>query len=304
MNSERSIMTPPLTATGFKFSKIVIIESLDEQDLKTGELLKSSLDTYIQQANGNTPVEFVTCLTNKDIFRTLERLIYEAEAEGQIPVVHFECHGNAELGLFCTDDTVVGWPELGACLTRLNVATGLNLLVVFVACYGGYFLKTLSPLDSCPCWAMVGPTANIDPADAMGGFRSFYRVALTHRDIGLASAALRAHSLSKGRWLSQHCETWFDLVVKNYVVKLCNKQAVRQRTKNMYRVSMAQGKRQSIGFFKRQLKKLNRQNLSGELFDAYFMVNKIPTNRVRFAEVRIRLKKQLENLRATGLYAV
>ncbi len=297
-------MKKTLSATGFRFSKIVIIESLDQNEIKTGALLKSSLDTFIHQASRNIPVEHVSCLTNHDVLRTLDRLIYEAEVEGQIPIVHFECHGNTECGLFCTDDSVVGWSELGACLTRLNVATGLNLLVVFAACYGGHFLKTLSPLDPCPCWAMVGPTESIDPGDAMGGFRSFYRVAITHRDIGLAVAAMRGHSLNKGRWLSQHCETWFDLVVKSYVLKFCNKQAVRQRTKNMYRASIVQGTRQSIGFFKRKLKKSNRQNLSGELFDAYFIISKIPDNRARFAEVRVRLNKELEKLKATGLYAV
>lgn len=137
-------MKKTLSATGFRFSKIVIIESLDQNEIKTGALLKSSLDTFIHQASRNIPVEHVSCLTNHDVLRTLDRLIYEAEVEGQIPIVHFECHGNTECGLFCTDDSVVGWSELGACLTRLNVATGLNLLVVFAACYGGHFLKTLS----------------------------------------------------------------------------------------------------------------------------------------------------------------
>jgi hypothetical protein len=298
-------MQQTFKATGFSFTKIVILESLEEHDPhKTGETLKTVIDGFVSDAGMAMPVELVRCVTKDDVLNTLERLITEATTEEQIPVIHFECHGNPDHGLFCADDTVVDWGTLGRYLTRLNKATGLNLLAVFAACHGGYFLKNLSPLAPSPCWAMVGPTESIDPADAMGGFRSFYRVAINDRDIGLAAAALKGHSLANGRWLSQHCEIWFESVVKNYVVRLCNKEATRKRAKAMHRQSVKQGTPKSIGFFIRALKNLNRQNLSGKFFDSYFMVHEIPSNDKRFAPMRIRIERLLQDLRGTGLYIV
>lgn len=291
-------------ATGFSFTKIVIIESLDPSDLKTGQMLKTSIDAGVSEANAGIFVEFVSCLTRSDVIGTLERLIHEAELEGQVPVVHFECHGHSQQGLFCTDDSVVSWDTLNRYLTRLNRATGLNLLVVLAACHGGHFLKSLSPLEPSSCWAMVGPTESIDAADAMGGFRSFYRVAMKCRDIGLAAKALRGHSIKSGRWLSQHCEVWFESAVKNYVISLCNKKSIRQRTKEMYRQSIQMGDRKSIGSLKRTLKNLNRQNLAGKFFDAYFMINEIPNNTTRFANARTRIVLLLDALRATRQYAI
>ena len=291
-------------ATGFNFSKIVIIESLKPSDSKTGKLLKTHLDQFSYDEGWSLLVEYTCCQTRLDVINTLCRLILGAKEMGEIPILHFECHGNSRLGLICADDSLVDWEVLNSHLTSLNEATGFNLLAVFSACHGGHFLKNLSPLRPCPCWAMVGPTDVIDESDSMGGFRSFYRSVIKTRDIGLAALALKGHALSKGRWLVQHSEVWFEDVVKNYIVKLCNKNSTRKRTKNLYRRSIAEGRRASIGSLKRNLKRTNRKNLSGEFFDSYFMLEKIPNNKIRFAEARARMVKIIKELAATGKYSI
>ena len=297
-------MEKNLKATGFVFNKIVIIESLSSDDIKTGSILKISIDQCSSSVGLNLPVDYISCQSRQDILDSLDQIVVKAKAYGEIPIVHFECHGNSQIGLFCADDSVVDWNDLKIYLTRINEATAFNLLAVFSACHGGHFLKNLSPLAPCPCWAMIGPTDEFDAADAMGGFRSFYRTAIETRDIGLAASALKGHSLSEGKWLIQHCEIWFEVVVKNYILRLCDKNAVRQRTKLMHRRLIDEGKRNSIGSLKRKIKKLNKKNLSGELFDSYFMVEKIPQNKGRFAEARSRITKIIKKLASTGRYAI
>lgn len=297
-------MQKNLKATGFVFTKIVIIESLGPSDLKTGNMLKTSIDQYAAEFGLHLPVDYISCRTRQDILDELDQMVVKANMHGEIPIVHFECHGNSQRGLFCEDDSVVDWNDLKVYLTRINEATAFNLLAVFSACHGGHFLKKLSPLAPCPCWAMIGPTDEFDAADAMGGFRSFYRTAIETRDIGLAASALKGHSLSEGRWLIQHCEIWFEVVVKNYIVRLCDKNAVRQRTKLMHRRLVDEGERSSIGSLKRKIKNLNRKNLSGELFDSYFMVKKVPENKNRFAGTRLRIERIIQKLASTGRYAI
>jgi hypothetical protein len=96
-----------LKATGFVFNKIVIIESLNSDDIKTGSILKLSIDKCSSSVGLNLPVDFISCQSRQDILDSLDQIVVKAKAYGEIPIVHFECHGNSQQGLFCADDSVV-----------------------------------------------------------------------------------------------------------------------------------------------------------------------------------------------------
>lgn len=293
-----------IAATSFRFSKIVVVESLEDHEVKTGRITADyvkTLDRVIQQG---TAVELIECGYASEFEAIIETLIAQSLRGDHVPLLHVECHGDRVLGLEFANGSTMPWHEVSRLLTKLNLATKFNLFAVFSACFGGYFLKQLSSVSAAPCYAMVAPTEAVDPAEILGPMRMFYSVLFRVRDAGEATEAMSKSRLSVGQWFSVHAEVWFERVTISYVKNHCNRKAVRVRTRRMYRELLAEGKRQSIGFLKRALLKANRAGLTDEHFKKYFMVHELPENAARFASAKRRVERRMAELRSTRRYLV
>ena len=136
----------------------------------------------------------------------LKSLTLESRTTASIPLLHVECHGDKHEGLEFENGSLLTWSDLSAALVELNRATGLNLLAVFSACYGAYFLSRLSSVEPTPCYAMFAPTEEIDPAEILQTFRDFYRVLFESGDAGAAVGGALHGKDSSGQWLAQRAD--------------------------------------------------------------------------------------------------
>ncbi|UPT38867.1 hypothetical protein [Pseudomonas amygdali] len=287
--------------SGFKYSKIVIIQSLEFDEVQTGDELLKVMAGLAYEDSSLPPVFVINCSSANSFLTELDRLIVEAES-GSIPILHVECHGSMNEGLEFENSSTLDWGRLSAALVRLNVATRFNLLAVFSACYGGEFLRQMEAIAPAPCWCLVAPTEEVAVDEVMRGFREFYSKLLLENDVGAAIRAISNCRLSEGRWLTTPAEYWYEKLVIGYLETHCIKPVARARAKEIRRTLKAEGKNHSVGSLLRLLQKRNRNSLVHDYFDTYFITSQLPENFDRFINVRNRINYKVDALRDTKKY--
>lgn len=293
----------PLRA-GFRLSRIVIIESLKPCETKTGLMTANFVRAMDSAVATGIPIEYRDCDSAHDFVEILKDLTINASQTHSVPLLHVECHGDDLLGLRFRDESAVSWPELSALLVDLNKATRFNLISVFSACYGAYFLSRLSTEDPSPCYAMLAPTEAIWPDEILGAFRAFYSEFFSSMDAGHAMSNISKHTLQEGAWMSQLAESWYEHVVTSYIQQHCTSHEIRMRTLRTLRVLQASGVATNMHHVKMELIRVHREHLVGSYFDRYFMIDDIPENATRFRSARSRIEKRMGELRATGRYGI
>lgn len=290
--------------TGLRISRILIIESLEPHERRTGEEIADFINAFDGAAKTRLAAEYLACDNAPEFSRLIRTLASEAKRTGQIPLLHVECHGGQHVGLEFRNGSLLSWPDLSDLLLELNVATRFNLVAVFSACYGVHFLSQVDSISPAPCFAMIAPTDSALDYELVSGFQTFYSALLSSNDAGVAADAMSRLSLKEGEWFSHLAEFWYERVTIGYVETHCNTSEMKQRALRMLQKLKSAGSNAELGKLKRELVQLNRRELTGKFFDTYFMTEAIPENSLRFSPVRERIEREIESLRKTGRYGV
>lgn len=292
------------TGANFRLSRIVIVESLESHELKTGAEVAELVNTSDDASRLRLAAEYCACDNAPEFIRIVSNLSLDVQSTGRVPLLHVECHGDQDEGLEFRNGSVLGWQELSSLLVDLNHATRFNLIAVFSACYGAHFLARMDSIDPAPCYAMIAPTDAVRDYEILSGFRTFYTTLFRERDAGVAIDAMMKLNLTEGKWFAELAEFWYERVTVGYVQMHCTKSEMKRRALRMHRKLQADGSNVDLGGLKRSLVELNRLNLLGAFFDRYFMTKDIPENAPRFQALRSRVDARLRVLRASGRYGI
>jgi hypothetical protein len=277
---------------------------LEEWETKTGTILVDFLRHHIEEKQIPLQIRHIHCESAPEFLEALKSIAAAAHEMGDAPILHVETHGDQHFGLQFANGSELSWEAVSSALLALNIASGFNLLSVFAACYGAYFLSELNAIRPAPCYALVAPTKKVDPGEVLGGFRRFYQNLFATRDAGIAIHRLSKELLSHGRWFGQTAEGWFERIVPNYAKTYSTRHAMRLRARLIYRKLRKAGVHKSVGFLKRQLRHHNRRFFEERAFRTYFSSKSIPENVDRFDGVRQRVKEEILNLRGSRKYFI
>ncbi|WP_157131802.1 hypothetical protein [Piscinibacter gummiphilus] len=291
-------------AADFKLSRIVIVESLEAGEVRTGLALSEFIKGLGDVIALELPVEYRSCESKGEFLEVIVNLSRETWSGNQAPLLHIESHGDPQFGLEFANSSLLSWDDLSSALVQLNKASRFNLVCAVAACYGAYFLDRFSTIDPAPCYALVAPNEAVDSAELMAGFRDFYRIMFQKRDAGLAVDTLLRRHRTRNVWFAQLAEGWYEHVSVGYVKAHCTKPMMRERCQKLLRKLRSEGDSTSMGKLKRMLSRLNRTELVGKHFNTYFMTDEIPENIGRFQHVRTKVAQEVASLRATGRYLV
>lgn len=280
-----------------EFSKVVIIQSLGPKDPPTGQILQEYLFALNSEYQRDLSIELIDCPGAADFCRIMDDLIHEAK-NGNYPILQIECHGGPQDGLEFRDDSDMGWDQVSEKITELNKATGLNLLVIFSACFGEYFGHTMSITKAAPCWCMLGPSKTIYADEILQCFREFYNSFFRDLDIRAAVNKLNKIKLSEGGWRCHQIEELFYTVCKMYLVEECTLQAGARRIDDWVKTHDTPEIRKLIEV---EFRTKNHEKMH-EYFHRYFMLDTHKEHRVRFGGSLASVQKLLEELKASGSY--
>ncbi len=162
--------------------QIVVLESLRDDDKKTGRLLREDLEPIAVPYGVNLQIHFKTPRSADELDDLLVDLCEYVKFTGRAPCLHIECHGGPD-GIQCADGSFMPWSRLRPRLVAINLASRMNLFLVLACCYGGYFAAECRFEETVPFAWILGPGKEIypDPLFALTG--SFYAELLKTRDI-------------------------------------------------------------------------------------------------------------------------
>lgn len=288
--------------SGFTFSKVVIIESLGVEEARPAQFFFEFIKSLIEESDHGVGVEVKACSGVEQFLDQLKVLEVEA-ASGVYPLLHIECHGSPLDGLVFEDGGWLEWDRVAEALRPINRAANFNLLAVFSACFGSYFIGHMNVINPAPCWCVIAPTRQVDGPEIFEGFREFYSALFESGDMGEAVRAISKCALKEGRWLWEPAEIWFERLIENYIEGHCTRAASRQRARELIRGLKKNGvRRGGVSSLLRIMRKQNRELILKKYFDRYFMLGEIPENFSRFSAVRDRVGDNIDRLGASGRY--
>jgi hypothetical protein len=181
MNTERIQRYGAYGSLG-AINMIVVIESLREDDWKTGRFLREDIEVVALPYGNNLQVHYKTARNADELEFLLKELAGYVRLSGRAPCLHIQCHGDAD-GLQLTDGSRMLWGRLKPLLVNINLASRMNLFLVLACCNGGYFAAECSYHEPVPFGYILGPGNAIaaDPLFALN--RAFYAELLSTRDV-------------------------------------------------------------------------------------------------------------------------
>lgn len=151
---------------------IVIIQSLKDNDWKTGELLYDDLSALLPIKYPDTSVKFYDVKDKKELAETFYKIYNEIE-DGELITLQIETHG-CEDGVDLASGELVTWKEFLGIIRPINEKM-LNLLLVCMSmCYGGALISQFEPEKRAPYRVFIGTGDTIKPQVLLDGFNAFY----------------------------------------------------------------------------------------------------------------------------------
>ena len=127
-----------------KFNSVAIFNAIPEEELNTAGRLRDELDDIAVYIANDLKVRYFRINDPCDIESGVSALLNETKKDGLLPWIHLDAHGMSDESGFCTgNNNSCDWNNFNNIITPLNVATKLNLIVVFASCYGASFANSI-----------------------------------------------------------------------------------------------------------------------------------------------------------------
>ena len=196
------------------FNKIFVIESLFQEDKKTGQNLFNDVLRW-KESQIQSQLNLIN--TKKEFLNLLEDIKIEINKKGMIPFLHLEMHGNENKdGLVINNGELITWLELVNRFREINILTKHNLVVSLATCYGAYIYGEMNIAERAPFWAFIGPWGKLDPIDIEISYSSFFETLLSTFDIDEAIKVLNESNQLPHRYSFYDSETVFERVYEKY----------------------------------------------------------------------------------------
>lgn len=169
---------------------IIVIQSLKENERKTGDELQKDILQYKKYLHEDSFVEFYNVTTVRSFIKTLEN-IKEAMSKGKIFSLHLETHGS-ENGIHLSSEECMTWKQFFDNIRPVNIKMGHLLIVIMAMCRGGGIISYIEPHKRAPYKAFIGAFRDITVDEVARGFSAFYGRYTNMLDIAEGMEALDA----------------------------------------------------------------------------------------------------------------
>lgn len=261
----------------FQFNKIVIIESLELGDRKTGRQVFDDLEFLKIYQPEKLTTEYSEVSNKSEFIRHVKKLMVDARLNGIYPILHIDTHGS-EYGIQFSQNNYIKWHELLDSLSQLNLIMKGNLLVVLASCYGAHIIRHISNIPRAPFWGLIAPYEKTFPDNIYTGLIKFYTSICSEKSSAEIVSALNTNSTQNDLKFFT-AELLFVKAAEIAVSIFQNKESLGKRIKSMTQKLRAQG-----GVFDKTEKQLTSQFVSDQMrkFEAdlekFMLVDLFPEN--------------------------
>ena len=158
------------------FNKISIVESLSQDDRKTGELLYNDIKIMEIFHKKGVEIEYVTISSKQELYEHIDKLIEGAMSHRLFPILQLDIHGSSDKrGIVLNSGEIIIWRDFCNKIRKLNDASNGNLGIVMAACYGMYMQNGIDLFNRSPYWALMSPLNPVTSDEILGSLCEFYR---------------------------------------------------------------------------------------------------------------------------------
>lgn len=168
---------------------IVVIQSLNPNDVKTGEMLYNDILQYKECQKSGSFSSFYN-VNSSEAFRLAVKDVEKSLLEGDILTMQFETHGCDE-GIGLSNGDILKWKDFYDIIRPLNIKTGHLLFVVMAMCKSIAMISSIDIEKRAPYRAFICTTRVVSPDEIYGGFLAFYEKYFNMLDIEQALIALQ-----------------------------------------------------------------------------------------------------------------
>lgn len=174
------------------YNSILIIESLPENDVKTGEDLCKILKILHPDHSG---IQYIPVASKDEFIKIMDEINFLMRGnQGFRPIINIETHGNKkEIGF--ADNSRMAWGELMGVLRGINEICK-NELVVFLACCEGYhFIKSTTISEYSPCGYLFAPQETILVTNVINATVEFFNEITVNGDLDAAADLMKLRKI-------------------------------------------------------------------------------------------------------------
>ncbi|MBK5124397.1 hypothetical protein IQ288_31685 [Burkholderia sp. R-69980] len=119
-------------------------------------------------------IEYMRADTTAAMKSTLASILADVNS-GCLPIIQFECHGDAHRGFELGDaGQFMSWSELEVPLRKINIASQCNLGVVMAACFGMFAISPLKIDRPSPFYFLLGSQDIVTVGELRSQLPAFY----------------------------------------------------------------------------------------------------------------------------------
>lgn len=211
----------------FTLSKIFILESLFDNDLKTGKELFSDVIRWKIHNEKRLEVEHLEISNLKDFGEAMSKITSQSNT-GVSPLIHFEMHGSKNKdGLILKSRELIDWNYLSNLTREINIASRNNLTISLATCYGAYFLTSIEINKACPFSCCLSTTDISTSEEISKGFSAFFDTLLTNYNINISVSELNKSANNKFHFFS--AEEFLQTLLRKVISEDFNKNSMVYR---------------------------------------------------------------------------
>lgn len=174
-------------------NQLIILDALPSGEMRTGWRLREDILDFCNQINRPGYCDYHRIESRQMLYAVLRAVHTECRAGVLFPVLHFECHGDPDKGLYIgPSKEYVAWPELIRLIADINAATRNNTGVVLASCYGFEISKHVSFTAPSPFNFVVAAHEEITVGQLQDVMLAFYKEPIATGDLSTGLAALDA----------------------------------------------------------------------------------------------------------------
>lgn len=215
-----------------EFNRIYVIESLPANDEKTGTRLHYDLLQWQSYRFEGFKSVLLEPQNKQEWVVDMTGILKDTANKGTLPIIHFEVHGSTTKdGLILASGELVSWEELSNILTRINIASRMNLFVSLAVCHGAYLLTQYHLDQRAFCYGVLGSFDVLKVNDLKIRFNEFYEELFSSFDINKAyQRLLNANSEVQ---VDYECISALEIFYRNYrnyiLTQVNNPERVKER---------------------------------------------------------------------------
>ncbi len=232
---------------------VVIIESLEESEQKTGTALHSEAIKYKQFQEPNLSSYLYCPKSSVDFYNVLDEIIEKIKNENLFPLIHIECHGGDD-GIQLASKELILWEDLFSKTTEINIELKNRLVLFLAMCSGISIIGKVNPEERAPFSAIVGTTSVISPDDLLHKYEEFYNNFFFSFDIVDSTKKMNSVGNEKNTFHFITSEFCFDGIVNpnrdpHNFKRMVNQVAVQEKSNNpIYQMVSIEEVKQRVEF--------------------------------------------------------